>query len=105
MVQGIAEEEVPWYKFGHPADVGGGRCRFVTGQVPPHGVEVEYQGSRGGCLPTCPNCPQHWTIHDQGRSGRGRGGATLVCGLLPCTAVGRRGSTQAEMGMACEGGT
>ena len=79
-------------RIGHPTDVRGGRHSFVTGQVPPHGMEVEYQGSRGGHLPTHPNCPQHWTIHDQGGSGRGCGGATLVCGLLPRTAVGGQGS-------------
>ena len=92
-------------QVGHPADIGGRRHSFVTGQAPPCSMEVEYQGSRGVCLPTRPNCPQHRTIHDRGRNGRGCGGATLVHGLLPHTAAGGQGSTWEEMGMAHEGGT
>ena len=98
-VQGIADDEVPWYELVIPLMSG------IKGQAPPRGMELEPQGSRGGCLPTCPHCPQHQTIHDHGQSGRGCGGATLVCGLLPCTAADGQGSMWVEMGMASKGGT
>ena len=84
-VQGIAEEEVPWYKLVTQEQ----KALLCHCQVPTCGLEVEYGGVWGRCLPNHPNCPQHQTVHDQGRNVRGHRRATMVYGLLLCPAVSR----------------
>ena len=69
-VQGILDDEVPWYEHIMPLTLGGQGCGPLTSQVPSHHLAVESYGAGVGCLPTHPNCSKHWTVHDVGRGAR-----------------------------------
>ena len=104
-VQGIAEEEVPWYKLVTPLTSGAQGMALTLAK---HLLVAWWWNIKVCREDDCPPAPTVLNIGqfmtDEEMAG-GHGRATLVHGLFPCIAVGGQGGPQEEMGVAPERGS